>query len=70
MLIVLALGLISKLSFCTSCVIVWREATDDDETDEDFIVALVAGGALAVGAGLVCCAAAKSKITEPKENSS
>ena len=34
------------------------------------IVASVAGGALAVGAGLVCCAAAKSKNTEPKENSS
>ena len=33
-------------------------------------IALAAGGALAVGAGLVCCAAAKSKITEPKENSS
>ncbi len=33
-------------------------------------IALAAGGALAVGAGLVCCAAAKSKNTEPKENSS
>jgi len=34
-------------------------------------IALAAGGALAVGAGLVCCATAKSKkITEPKENSS
>ena len=30
-------------------------------------VALAAGGALAVGAGLVCCAAAKSKNTKPKE---
>ena len=33
-------------------------------------IALAAGGALAVGAGLVCCAAAKSKNIEPKENSS
>jgi hypothetical protein len=33
-------------------------------------VALAAGGALAGSAGLVCCAAAKSKNTEPKENSS
>ena len=31
---VLSLGLISKLSFCTSCVMLWREATDDDEDDE------------------------------------
>ena len=32
-------------------------------------VALAAGGALAVGAGLVCCAAAKSKNTKAEENS-
>ena len=32
-------------------------------------VALAAGGALAVGAGLVCCAAAKSKHTKAEENS-
>ena len=33
-------------------------------------IALAEGGALAVGAGLVCCAAAKHKNPEPKENSS
>ena len=33
-------------------------------------VALAAGGALAVSAGLVCCAAAKRKNPEPKEKSS
>ena len=32
-------------------------------------VALAAGGALAVGAGLVCYATEKSKNTKPKENS-
>ena len=32
-------------------------------------VALAAGGALAVGAGLVCCAAEKSKNTKAEENS-
>ena len=32
-------------------------------------VALAAGGALAVSAGLVRCAAEKSKTTKPKENS-
>ena len=30
---VLSLGLISKLSFCTSCVMVWLEDTSDDETE-------------------------------------
>jgi hypothetical protein len=33
-------------------------------------VALAAGGALAVSAGLVCCAAVNRKNPEPKENSS
>jgi len=33
-------------------------------------VALAAGGALAVSAGLVCCAVAKRKNPEPKEKSS
>ena len=30
---VFSLGLISKLSFYTSCVMVWREATSDDEIE-------------------------------------
>ena len=30
---VLSLGLISKLSFYTSCVMVWLEDTSDDETE-------------------------------------
>jgi hypothetical protein len=33
-------------------------------------IALAPGGALAIGAGVVCCTMAKSKNTEPKENSS
>ncbi len=27
----LSRGLITRVSFCTSCVMVWREATGDDE---------------------------------------
>ena len=30
---VLSLGLISKLSFYTSCVMMWLEATSDDEIE-------------------------------------